>query len=358
MMKKALLMVALLAPGLAYGQNPSANLSINVVPGSAIACDQGPNISSIPAPAQEAGFTHCALNADFTDHSGATGGGGWVMNNPQTWLNQCKGTSTWGLFWLMWIAGTGTNGDAGGAPCNRVQMVTDGTIQVLNFQFAPNDTVTGSHNGLGLYWPLCGNSCLSQRPAMPVAYYEEITYRLAGGVSQAQTRIIDSSDENSVFDNGPQQSSGFLDMVWIEALSNNAQSATSFDNYSNCCGKSTAGGFWTPAVASYHTYANLTTTDGTTLSSCLYVDGAGLNYASSVDWGGTYCSNWANFGTSEINDHDRRFWKFIGDFELVNNAVPGDLSNIVSIYIKSIRIFTCANYKGAGNNCVGPLVFH
>jgi hypothetical protein len=34
--------------------------------GGGVACDTGPNVASVPAPATAAGFTHCALNYDFS----------------------------------------------------------------------------------------------------------------------------------------------------------------------------------------------------------------------------------------------------------------------------------------------------
>jgi hypothetical protein len=69
MIKKVIFTAALLVPSLAYAGNPSANLTVQVVPASnGIACDIGPNYTgSIPPGAQAAGFTHCAANYDFTD---------------------------------------------------------------------------------------------------------------------------------------------------------------------------------------------------------------------------------------------------------------------------------------------------
>jgi hypothetical protein len=71
MMKKLLFMAMLLAPGLAYGQNPSADLSVQVVSANTgIPCAIGKpytaNGGQVPAGAAAAGFTACALNIDMS----------------------------------------------------------------------------------------------------------------------------------------------------------------------------------------------------------------------------------------------------------------------------------------------------
>src|SRR6202030_349684 len=267
--------------------------SAQVVPaGSSIACDYGPN-TTLPSTSTAAGadlvaagFTHCVLNADFTDTSGATGGNGWVMNNLNTWLNQCKGTSTWGLFWLMWVNNNAsTNGDGPGAACNRASLIDDGTgTHVLNFQYAPSDAIDGSHQGLTIFWPLCGDSCVSQRPALPIAIYAELTYKLTGTSQPPLSGIIHSLDSAGQFDNDPglvgnPGGLGFLDVVWIEALANtHPGTAWAIDNYTTSCGgdKCSVGHYGAPLYNSYHTLGHLVTTDGSsTMGACWYVDGAG-----------------------------------------------------------------------------------
>jgi len=376
MMKNLLFTAALLVPGLAYGQNPSADLSVQVAPPSAgVACDYGPNTTLPTGTAgtdlAASGFTHCVLNADFTDNSGATGGSGWVMNNPNTWLNQCKGTTSWGLFWLMWSSNfTATNGDWSQAPCNRASLIDDGTgTHVLSYSFAPSDN-TSQIVGMSLYWPLCGNvyggggHCISQRPAMPVAYYEEVVYKLASGATQPYSDIVVSSDSSSVFDGDPAGSPGvILDTVILEANANSySGTAWAFDNYISACPSSKCSVGWTkaPDLANYHTYANLTTTDGnSTLSTCEYVDNSGLSGTSgTINNGGTtdgtYCTHWPNFTGSELTPHDRRTMRGIGN-------PLNRFTNTVTIDIKSIRIFACTSYRS--NNCTasqssGSVVWH
>jgi hypothetical protein len=92
MIKQLFLTAALLAPGLAYAGNPSADLSGQIVPASgSIACGVGPNYTgSIPTQASTAGFTTCAANYDFTSSQFA---------NASTWLD-CYGANPIVLYYL------------------------------------------------------------------------------------------------------------------------------------------------------------------------------------------------------------------------------------------------------------------
>ena len=125
MIKKLLFTAALLVPGLAYGQNPSTNLSAQVVPAGSdpIACDIGPAYTgSIPAPAQAMGYTHCAANYNFTNSYFTT-----VSN----WLACTDDGTTFHLFWLKPLNAS--------VPCNRVNMISDGGVQTFDLTFTPTD---------------------------------------------------------------------------------------------------------------------------------------------------------------------------------------------------------------------------
>jgi hypothetical protein len=75
MITRLFLAAALLLPGLAYAGNPpSADLSVKVVPAGSnpIACDIGPPYTGVvPDAAARAGYTHCAVNLDFTQFTNA-----------------------------------------------------------------------------------------------------------------------------------------------------------------------------------------------------------------------------------------------------------------------------------------------
>jgi hypothetical protein len=127
-MKKKLFFAAMLvAPSLAYSANPSADLSVKVVPPSSngIACDIGPNYTgSIPAAAQAVGFTHCAANYDFSNSFYAT---------RSNWLD-CAGATN-PQWWNLSYAGTAV------VPCSRYDIIADPAFgtNVLQSIFQPSD---------------------------------------------------------------------------------------------------------------------------------------------------------------------------------------------------------------------------
>jgi hypothetical protein len=134
MIKKLLFTVAVLTAGLAYGQTPSgqtpsASFSDQVVPAGSdpIACDIGPPYQgSIPAPAVNAGYTHCAANYDFTQtqvfNNGVGGGSGYQWSNLGTWFN-CRGASSPGNAALWYQTQTGT--EVASCPGSDFSIITD-----------------------------------------------------------------------------------------------------------------------------------------------------------------------------------------------------------------------------------------
>src|SRR5690348_16001070 len=99
MIKKLSFMAALWLPGLAYAGNPSADLSVQIVP------------APPPAPAVAAGFTTLTLNADFSTPFYA---------NKANWLD-CGGATS-PQWYKQWVA-FGSNGVA--APCSAILQETD-----------------------------------------------------------------------------------------------------------------------------------------------------------------------------------------------------------------------------------------
>jgi hypothetical protein len=374
-------------PTIASGSNPAAssfNLPVNMgdpnamlmlvltpAPSGGVAFDYGPN-GALPTgqagvDLAAAGFTHGILNADFTDTSGHPGGSviSYTMNNPNTYINQCGGTTDFGKFWIGWGAyADQTNSDQGGpAACNRFSLVSDAGTQVLNFQFSNSDAIDGNHQSLALWWPQCGNRC-SPNVALPSAIYYEITFRLAAGVAQSASNIILSLDSMSLYDADPNEGpSGWQDFVILEALANN-HPATGWmmDNYltaSNSGGcasaKCSSGFIGASDLGNYHTMATLVTTNNSVMSICQYMDNTGMALPhqtfNGATFDGTYCQHVTAWLPDELNPHDRRIYLSLGPY-------PFGSFNPISVNIKSIKIVACNNYTGRGNNCVGPVVWH
>src|SRR6187200_3041948 len=114
---RSLFFLLLSVPWLAYGANPTADLSVQIVPaGSA---------PTVPDPAQAAGFTTLSLNADFTQPFYAT---------QSNWL-ACAGAADpqW------WIGGAQTDG-AHPPPCSSVRQANDPSTgqPVLNMTWNPS----------------------------------------------------------------------------------------------------------------------------------------------------------------------------------------------------------------------------
>jgi hypothetical protein len=143
MIKKVFFTAALLVPGLAYGGNPSASLSVQVVPGSepppGIPCAVGPNYTgSIPPGAQAAGLTTCVANIDFTSTANFTYNGvteNW--SNVATWW-ACAGASQ--PIWKLYPgAGTPNN-------CADVHIITDNGANALAMDLTAADYANGGQN--------------------------------------------------------------------------------------------------------------------------------------------------------------------------------------------------------------------
>ena len=172
MIKKIIFTLALLAPGLAYGQTPSASFSDKVVPAGSdpIACDIGPNyIGSIPAPAQAAGFTHCVANYDFTQTASFTANGHpYQWSNVAGWLDGCGAANPLLYDWTY----SGTL-----QPCSDYNIITDGSTQVLQVTYTPADN--SGPNGQTFVSATSGSS--NPNPpgvAMKDGFYAEEVMRL------------------------------------------------------------------------------------------------------------------------------------------------------------------------------------
>jgi hypothetical protein len=170
MIKKLIYTVALLAPGLAYGQNPSASFTDQVVdPPSGIACDIGPSYTGqIPAAATQAGFTHCAFNYDFTQTASFTDAAGTHQwSNLSSWLSCDKNNSSNPYLFR-------SNGNVG---CNdgvHQTVTTDRGVQVLAMSYLLTDAQAGHYSNL-----LLNQSNSSSNPIDPIPeeYYIEMVMR-------------------------------------------------------------------------------------------------------------------------------------------------------------------------------------
>jgi hypothetical protein len=152
----------------------------------AIACDIGPNYTGpIPGPAQEAGFTHCVANYDFTTA---------MFADPATWLDVCGASSP-----LLFMRNYGVN-----APCDDVTMVDDtangGASQVLALTYTvPADF----NNNVAAVW--LGTSSGINDP------YPAGLYIYQGFYIEAVTRVTSDTATTSC---GPTNTQCLVAAIW------------------------------------------------------------------------------------------------------------------------------------------------
>jgi hypothetical protein len=137
------LTVAPLTRHLAHGQTPTPNalFTDNVVSAGSdptYPCDIGPPYTgSIPAQAQQAGFTHCAANYDFTQTQSFTDSlGTHQWSNLSSWFS-CNNTTPY-LFALNGVTLV---------PCDtsHQNITTDGGTQVLALTYTLADAQAGNY---------------------------------------------------------------------------------------------------------------------------------------------------------------------------------------------------------------------
>jgi len=366
MIRKLFLAAALLVPILAYGQNPSADLSVQVGPPvSDPVCDQGPNYSGpVPAPAAAAGFTHCALNADFTTNT--TDSAGRNFSNASTFIYGCGGNSSPTL-WNFWLVYS----DAGryyNIPCNRAVITTDPTLggQVLDLNYQdPTDNLPGyqgTYNEFDWptnYFPLPGHNFLPQE------LYTEITIRIPA--STLNNIEIGGALPFDLFtfqgtEGGP-PNNGWISPDQFEIGGNTNQGATSWSGNSGMGAFNTTGGGLAPTYTvgqatyfedfstAYHTIGALVTSDESTkISLCIYFDP--VTNPSPISCAYITASQLTALGINAVGamqrrDNMLRLW--FGD------CGPSPcLRNSMDFYMKSFRVWMCSNYLTS--SCPGPVI--
>ena len=314
MIKKLFFMAALLAPGLAYGGNPSANLSVQIVP-------SGP---AVPAAAQAAGFTTLAANYDFSQPFYAT---------QSNWLD-C-GANNDSLPWHVGNPGISLTE----FPCNinqRADPVTGDTV--MDFQYLTSYNSygqTGQFNTIGAQ--TINNGTGTVTVSFP-NFYVEAAYR----VGPPYCGSHNAGGPNGVWSWG---TVGPLEMDFTELW-------TSDCGYGDAAGANHANNSPLPGYASYqpnnlppgwiqtayHRYGTLLTSDGSTSAkACFFVDDILQSPA---------CGE-ANFTPGQYASRNYLIAS-------ATNLTP-PLPQNIDLYIKYIRVWSCASW--ATGHCDGSTLF-
>jgi hypothetical protein len=308
MIKKLMFMTALLVPGFAYGQNPSALLTVQVVPSSgSIACGIGPNYNgSIPVGAQAAGFTTCAANYDFTSSAYA---------NTSTWLD-CAGATNPQWYHTIWWA-------AASPPCT-VQIVNDSVAgsNVLDFTWLPSyGTKGGSTNGFQAMETMIHDGSIATD--FPDAYIE-IEYRITPVLANTYSSLYTWTRLGAL------GTGAIIEWDDIETYGTTRYADdAACHNWSN--GSGCNGFLWHGSgpsdISQYHKYAMRITGDGSTaIYACSYVDGNFIGH----------CVN----GVPNAGEFSVRNFLIVGV-----GSYSGQPSGQVDMLVKSIRVWSCANWR-------------
>jgi hypothetical protein len=351
MIKKLFFLGALLVPGLAYGGNPSADLSVQIVPAGTTTSTQCP--STAPAEAQAAGFTTLVFCQDFTQQIPNSAGG---AANPQgttaNW-NGCR--SGPGQLWYS----------RGGAPCMapRMGQVTDATTGGLAMNFlmphsqfyggGPNLNTIGMDDGTG-FQPNVGNYT-----AYPIASLVEITYRdntatvpttcvnqgtfdffsgshemQSGNTQNNSGEFEEDFFENYTGGNGCQQwqmSENLHDWFWnptpATSVWNSGGSGITWPPETN---GGTNAAFWN----NYHTIGELTTTDGANIEVCGYIDHQLLRCTPFPNGGHGYCTYGTEVNQSGCVGQKSELWFWWGD-------LGPDSGVDINAWVEGWRVWSC-----------------
>jgi hypothetical protein len=314
MIKKVLFIGALLVPGLAYGANPSAPLSVEVVPaGSAPA---------IPAAAQAAGFTTLAANYDFSTPFYAT---------QSNWL-ECNRASSATNQWYL-----GNGGFTPPPPVCDVTQVFDSVADtnVMRFRWQPEyfaSTPVGNH---GMYISTMHADAI-RVTAYPFLYME-YTARVSVAVNKSYVSMWTNSqyaqqNGNNLIEYDNIETFGICDFCahpgffqWDKVGHPQTSVWTGFPP-----------GFDTTA---YHKYAMRIARTGSVIQVCSYVDDALATFN-----GSTGCVNVPSPTTVELVQRNALIFgtgTCCGEGEVNNTAVQVDL------LVKSIRVWSCASWQTA-----------
>jgi hypothetical protein len=335
MIKGLFFTVALLAPGLAYGGNPSGDLSVEVVPASpnGIACDIGPAYTgAVPPGAQAAGFTHCAANYDFTSSQFA---------NPSTWLDVCGASAP------LWAAEK-SDGVGNPAPCSAWSITTDGALQVLQMHWDPS-FLNNSVWTTGMHTTVANPQQYGNVQDFPEGAYWQATFRNTVGSFGTQ------ANSGSPFTMAwwswqvpPAGSSGPIELDWLEVYAYGAPTGSPLCGAVHCQA-GTNGKDWgngNPLHVADYAHPNIPLVDSydptvyQIVGSRVTNDGAKLEVCQYLNNQFVSCGGPLVYDANQVNN---RSYAIMYDGPQANDGFhPGQAQDL---YVKGITIFACANWR-------------
>jgi hypothetical protein len=368
MIKRILLLTALLAPALAYGANPSNDFSVQILPaGSSGGGGGGGGGGGSPTPpaAALAGcssangggpnngscFNTLAMHMDFTGATQSFVGTGAQFNatTVSNWLD-CAGASA-----PAWYNAVG-NGGSTVAPCSAYSIVKDGGTDALLMEYQPS--FAGSNIGSVLMQTTSASRTPGAGTAFPLGFYVEFKVRTtAASDSVAGNGIEDDAWSYSAFSGSASSEWDFME-----------QYANQQDNGGSVVGGYGANGDYVEehgansSVTSgynhdnYNTFGERITQNGTGgVSVCLYVNSVQQN--ASVGGVGAKCSG----TTYDAGTNTPVNMILQSGPESIPTPPP---SGNYDYYVESFDVWTCSNWNQANsgsaasnaNACDGTIV--
>jgi hypothetical protein len=352
--KRLLMVVALLAPAVAYGSDPGNDLSVPILPAASPAPPPSGGGPSPPTEAAKAGFTTLAANYDFSTSTYA---------RQSNWLDWTGTNTNSNFLWHNSWPGGQSGCSAKFSP--TIKQTTDGDNKVLDIKFPMSNyslgqtgncnfvamsTVTYGCNQTstpGQYSPCAG----AQFPNM----YVESVYRVDNGASNVANGIGPNGvwTWQSNYNGG---SSLELDFGELYGTMSGPYASNGWHNwqagggnffwctYSTSCGGETGNtnlpGGYSPTA--YHKYGMLLTSDGATAEyACSYIDDILQN-----------CQNVGAVSPQFTNRNYLIAW---------NGNYPGGSEPTVNMYLQYVKVWSCANWNGSSspaNQCNSSTLYN
>jgi hypothetical protein len=333
MIRKLLFVTStLVLPYLAYAADPSASLSVQVVP-----AESGP---TAPAGAQAAGYTTLALNSDFTHQLPSNWLGGCAVAGNGAPVGDFYQDDTGHTWWLnIWWSYNYQS-------CNTVQRADpDFGGLVLDMPW----TVDNGYNNIGTvlqsaswdyHGPTQGNYGTAN--SFPIGSYYEVVARISPSSAAGTYMVLNTWGPDGIVD----QNCG-CQMEWdvMETDDNNLGLYDSAVHNWGAGGSSwiLSPGNWHLDPSQYNTYGLRVTTDGTNAEGCTYINN--VFQACAAMPGG--------IGPKEVNGRNFLVLQNACDYWNQPNGQCNQ-GQVQHVYVKSVSVWSCANWQTT--QCNGTLL--
>jgi hypothetical protein len=321
MIKRLFFMAALLMPSLAHGANPTADLSVQIVPADAT--------PAVPAAAQAAGFTTLAKNWDFSQP---------LYARESNWLDCGLSTNT-NKDWHQ-NASIANGPPVFQVPICSVPQVVDQGFTVIDLPWTTNQTDYPTNVIQSIRTVSAdGTTALVNFGA----FYAEAEYRMTPVQNNSFTAFWSSATP-------PTSNTRDLEYDIIEMGLNDSYAGGAGQNLHNWQGGT--GGCppynfncgtdyylsWPSQIdiSAYHKFGMLVTNDGTTAWTCGYYDGAPI--------GNCFDMNaQVNSGGADDQTNNRQYMMLWSIGQDLGHSVRA--TQDAHMYIKYVRVWSCANWQ-------------